>query len=41
MDDVKLIDFGSSEDLNEPELRDTFQEDNPKRGQHKYFVGTS
>jgi serine/threonine protein kinase len=38
---VKLIDFGSSDDLEKPELRKAFKNSDPKRGQHEYFVGTS
>lgn len=38
---MKLIDFGSSDDLEKPELRKTFINSDPKRGQHEYFVGTS
>ena len=38
---IKLIDLGSADDLLVPEIRQTFQDDEPKRGRHKYFVGTS
>ena len=41
LDQIKLIDFGSSDDLLQPEIRNTFIDHNAKRGQHKYFVGTS
>lgn len=37
---VKLIDFGSAEDLEHPEIRLTHIDDNPKRAQHQNFVGT-
>jgi serine/threonine protein kinase len=37
---VKLIDFGSAEDLEHPEIRLTNIDDNPKRKQHLNFVGT-
>jgi serine/threonine protein kinase len=38
---IKLIDFGSAEDLDHPEIRLTPIDDNPKRKQHLHFVGTS
>lgn len=38
---VKLIDLGSADDLNEPSIRETYDDDDRKRGQHKYFVGTT
>jgi serine/threonine protein kinase len=38
---VKLIDFGSSEDLDNPLIRKMNIDSNPKRGQHVNFVGTS
>ena len=37
---IKLIDFGSCEDLDKPEIRKMNIDDNPKRGQHLNFVGT-
>jgi 3-phosphoinositide dependent protein kinase-1 len=37
---VKLIDFGSAEDLSCPELRKLKIDDNYKRSQHLNFVGT-
>ena len=37
---VKLIDFGSAEDLEHPEIRLTHIDANPKRAQHQHFVGT-
>jgi serine/threonine protein kinase len=37
---VKLIDFGSAEDLEKPEVRLTHIDDNPKKKQHLNFVGT-
>lgn len=37
---IKLIDFGSSEDLENPQIRKTKIDDNPKREQHVNFVGT-
>lgn len=40
LDQIKLIDLGSSDDLSKPEMRETFEDDS-RRGQHKYFVGTS
>jgi len=36
-----LIDFGSSDDLTQPELRQTKIDDDPKRLTHVNFVGTS
>jgi serine/threonine protein kinase len=41
LNEVKLIDFGSSDDLTQPDLRHTFINNDPKRGQHEFFVGTS
>jgi serine/threonine protein kinase len=43
MNAVKLIDFGSSDDLNDQSIRQTFdnEAENKKRGIHKYFVGTA
>ena len=41
MDHVKLIDLGSSDDLSRPEIRAKTNDDNTKRPQHKYFVGTA
>jgi len=38
---VKLIDFGSAQDLEHPEIRETYIDDNPKRKQHLNFAGTS
>ena len=38
---VKLIDLGSADDLLVPSIRETFPDEEPKRGRHKYFVGTS
>jgi len=38
---IKLIDLGSADDLVETSIRETFADDEPKRGRHKYFVGTS
>lgn len=38
---VKLIDLGSAEDLQHPEIRNTHIDDNYKRKQHVNFVGTS
>ena len=38
---VILIDFGSSDDLNKPELRETQIDDDPRRKRHVNFVGTS
>ena len=40
-DRVVLIDFGSSEDLTQPELRKVQIDDDPKRKNHVNFVGTS
>jgi hypothetical protein len=37
---IKLIDFGSAEDLEHPEIRTMKIDDNPKRLQHIHFVGT-
>lgn len=41
MSSVTLIDLGSSEDLENPELRDKFFNPKSTRNAHKYFVGTS
>lgn len=41
MDKVILIDFGSSEDLEQPELRKVLIDDDPRRKSHVNFVGTS
>lgn len=41
LNQVKLIDLGSSDDLGKPEIRQTFEDGDNKRGVHKYFVGTS
>jgi serine/threonine protein kinase len=38
---VILIDFGSSEDLGNPQLRQTVIDDDPRRKTHVNFVGTS
>ena len=38
---IILIDFGSSEDLSEPELRKIKIDDDPRRNTHVNFVGTS
>ena len=38
---IKLIDLGSADDLLVPSIRETFTDEEPKRGRHKYFVGTS
>lgn len=38
---VKLIDFGSCEDLDRPEIRKMHIDDNPKRQQHLNFMGTA
>ncbi len=40
---IKLIDFGSADDLDDQSIRKTFdnEAENKKRGIHKYFVGTS
>jgi serine/threonine protein kinase len=38
---VILIDFGSSDDLTRPELRQTKIDDDPRRRRHVNFVGTS
>jgi 3-phosphoinositide dependent protein kinase-1 len=40
-DKVILIDFGSSDDLTQPELRKMKIDDDPKRLTHVNFVGTS
>lgn len=37
---VKLIDFGSAEDLEHLEIRRMEIDDNPKRKQHLNFMGT-
>jgi hypothetical protein len=37
---IKLIDFGSSDDLDNLQIRSMKIDDNPKRGQHVNFVGT-
>eukprot|EP00347_Sterkiella_histriomuscorum_P004813 403358994 len=37
---VKLIDLGSAEDLENAQVRQTHIDDNPKRTQHVHFVGT-
>jgi hypothetical protein len=37
---IKLIDFGSAEDLDNLDIRKTKIDDNPKRIQHVNFVGT-
>ena len=41
MTSVKLIDLGSSEDLEKKEMRDNFFNPKSNRNMHKYFVGTS
>ena len=41
MGGVKLIDLGSSEDVNQPEIRDRYFDPKSTRNHHKYFVGTS
>jgi hypothetical protein len=38
--EIKLIDFGSAEDLEKLEIRQLQIDDNPKRIQHLNFVGT-
>lgn len=38
---VILIDFGSSDDLTMPNLRETKIDDDPRRKRHLNFVGTS
>ena len=37
---INLIDLGSAEDLEHPEIRLMKIDDNPKRSQHVNFVGT-
>ena len=40
MTDIKLIDLGSSEDLEDTSLRDKFFNPKAPRNAHKYFAGT-